>query len=76
MCITTPVLATAKRWGNSIGLVIPAEVVRKEGIRPGDAIDVVVRKRIPALEEMGGTLKLRHDLQDLLRAMEEGWDDL
>jgi len=70
------VLTKAKRWGNSIGLVIPAEVVKREKIRPGDAIELVVRKRIPRLEELGGTLKLSHKLQDLLRGMEEGWDDL
>ncbi len=69
-------LATAKKWGNSIGLVIPSEVVRKEGIRPGDAVEIDVRKRIPALEELAGTVKLRHNLQDLLREMERGWDDL
>lgn len=69
-------LATAKKWGNSIGLVIPAEVVRKEGIRPGDAVEIAVRKRIPPLEELGGTVKFRHKLADLLREMERGWNDL
>ena len=70
------VLTKAKKWGNSIGLVIPAEVVKTEKIRPGDAIELIVRKRVPRLEEIGGTVKLRHKLQDLLREMEEGWDDL
>lgn len=69
-------LAKAKKWGNSIGLVIPAEVVKKERIRSGDTIELVVRRRVPRLEELGGTLKLRHNLEDLLREMEEGWDDL
>jgi hypothetical protein len=50
--------------------------VKKERIRPGDSIELVVRKRVPRLEELGGTLKLRHKLQDLLGEMEEGWDDL
>jgi len=70
------VLTKAKKWGNSIGLVIPAEVVHQERIRPGDAVELVVRRRIPRLEELGGTLRLRHKLEDLLREMEEGWDDL
>lgn len=69
-------LATAKKWGNSIGFVVPADVVRREGIRPGDAVEIDVRKRIPALEELAGTVKLKHDLRDLLREMERGWDDL
>ena len=70
------VLTKAKKWGNSIGLVIPAEVVKKERIRPGDTIELVVRKRVPRLEELGGTFRLRHKLQDLLREMEGGWDVL
>ncbi len=70
------VLAKAKKWGNSIGLVIPAYVVKKERIRPGDTVEVVVRRRVPRLEELGGTVKLHHNLEDLLREMEEGWDDL
>ena len=70
------VLTQAKKWGNSMGLVIPAEVVKKERIRPGDAVELVVRRRGPRLEELGGTLKLRHTLEDLLRETEEGWDDL
>lgn len=69
-------LTKAKKWGNSIGLVIPADVVQKERIRPGDTVEVVVRRKVPRLEELGGTVKLRHNLEDLLREMEEGWDDL
>jgi len=69
-------LAKAKKWGNSIGFIVPADVVRMEGIRPGDVVDVQIRKRIPSLEELSGTVKLRHNLRDLLREMEEGWDDI
>ena len=69
-------LTKAKKWGNSIGLVIPSDLVKKEGIHPGGTVEVVVRRRLPRLEELGGTVKLRHNLEDLLREMEEGWDDL
>jgi len=70
------VLTKAKKWGNSIGLVIPSNLVKKERIRPGDTVEIVVRRRLPRLEELGGTVKLRHNLEQLLREMEEGWDDL
>jgi antitoxin component of MazEF toxin-antitoxin module len=70
------VLTKAKKWGNSVGLVIPAEIVRAEKIRPGDSVEVAVRRRVPRLEELGGTVKLRRGLENLLREMEEGWDDL
>src|SRR5438132_14435603 len=72
--ITCDVLTKAKKWGNSIGLVIPAEVVKKERIRPGDSIELVVRKRVPRLEELGGTLNLPHKLQALLGQRGAGWD--
>ena len=73
--MTSSVLTKAKRWGNSIGLVIPADVVKKEGIRPGDTIEILIQRRLPRLEELGGTVKLRHRLEDVLRAAKEGWDD-
>ncbi len=34
----------AKKWGNSIGVVIPAEVVDEMGIRPGTQLDIDVRE--------------------------------
>jgi antitoxin component of MazEF toxin-antitoxin module len=70
------VLSKAKKWGNSIGLVIPSDLVKKERIRPGDTVEILVRRRLPRLEELGGTVKLRHNLEDLLGEMEAGWDDL
>ncbi len=69
-------LATARKRGNTIGLVIDAEVARKEGIRPGDVVEVAIRRRIPPLEELGGTVKLKHELVDLRRELKRGWDDL
>ncbi len=70
------VLAKAKKWGNSIGLVIPSDLVKREGIRPGDTVEVVLRRRLPRLEELGGTVRLRHNLEDVLLEMEEGSDEL
>ncbi|MDG7012320.1 MAG: AbrB/MazE/SpoVT family DNA-binding domain-containing protein, partial [Nitrososphaerota archaeon] len=38
--------AKLKRWGNSYGVVVPKEVVEKEGLREGEVVEVIVRKAI------------------------------
>jgi len=70
------VLATVKKWGNSLGLVVPAEVAKAHGLKPGDMLEVEFRRRVRSPEELSGTMKFRKDLWSVLREIEEGWDDL
>jgi antitoxin component of MazEF toxin-antitoxin module len=70
------VIARAKKWGNSLGLIVPAEVVRAHNIRDGDYLELEVRRRVPRPDELSGSWKFRRSLTDLIREMEEGWDDL
>jgi len=70
------VLTKVRRWGNSLGLIVPADVARARGLRDGDQVDIEIRKRVPTIEELAGSFQLRTDLKTLLREMEEGWDDL
>ena len=34
-----------KRWGNSLGMVIPAKALRKLGIKEGELVDIDIRKK-------------------------------
>lgn len=68
-------LGKVKKWGNSLGLVVPAEVARGHGLREGDVVEFEIRRRVPSLEELAGTVKFRIPLKKLLKEMEEGWDD-
>ena len=34
-----------KEWGNSLGLVIPKDIVIKEDLQPLDEVDVVITKK-------------------------------
>ena len=69
-------LAKVKKWGNSLGLIVPADVVRSQGIRDGDVLEVEIRRKSPSPEELGGTVEFKTDLAALLREVEEGWKDL
>lgn len=50
--------ATTKKWGSSVGIIIPKQIAEKEGIKPGQKIEVILRK--PAKVDMNkvfGSLK-------------------
>src|SRR5437867_4749814 len=69
-------ITRVKRWGNSLGLIVPAEVARSQNIRDGDYLEVEIRRRVPTPSELSGTWKFRRNLPELIREMKEGWDDL
>ena len=68
-------LAKVKKWGNSLGMIVPADLVRSHGLRDGDTIQVDFKGRVRTVEELAGSIKLRTNLRTLVREMEEGWDD-
>ncbi len=68
-------LAKVKKWGNSLGLIVPAEAIRSQGIREGDILEVELRRKAPSLEDLGGTVVFHTKLSVLLGEMEEGWED-
>ena len=64
-----------KKWGNSLGLIVPVEVARDQALKEGDMVEFEIRRRIPSPEELCGTVKFHTDLRTLLREIEEGWED-
>ena len=50
--------AEAKKWGSSIGIIIPKDVVKKERIREGQKVEIILRR--PAnfdIDKVFGSLK-------------------
>jgi len=49
-----------KKWGNSIGILIPKEAIRKENIKPDQEVTVLISaKPITKGNDIWGTLKFR-----------------
>jgi len=46
-----------KKWGNSLGLLIPSEVAKKEHIRENQKLDVLILPKTKTLERTFGMLK-------------------
>lgn len=60
-----------RKWGNSLGVVIPSEEVSREGLHEDDEVEVVIRKALD-IRELFGKYKFR-DLQKLKQELREGW---
>lgn len=58
--------ATVKCWGNSLGIVIPKEAVKKLGLKEGERIDVdfVPKRRINAFGIAKGAKPFERDHDD------------
>ena len=68
------VACKAKKWRNSLALIISEDVAREEGIRAGDEIVVEIKKQKSKtiLEELAGSLPFKKPVTQLIRESGEG----
>lgn len=62
--------AEVKKWGNTLGIRVPAAVAHAEGIRPGDRVHVRIERVIAPDPEFVGLAKklgVKIDMKDFLR---------
>lgn len=55
-----------KKWGNSIGLIIPSETIEKLNIRPEERIIIEIEKKKNVLRELFGTMKSKKTARQML----------
>ncbi len=60
-----------KRWGNSFGVLIPKEMVEKEGLKEGEIVEISVRKE-SEIKHLFGKYPFK-DLQMQKEKMRKGW---
>jgi len=65
----------AKRWGSSIGIILPKAVVESNKIRENDEIIVEVKKEVLAKDFFGRFAgKFKKTAQELKDEARKGWD--
>ncbi len=67
-------MVTARKWGNSIGVTLPSEMVEDEKIKPNDKVILSVRKVVP-IKDLFGTLKTKKTAQQIKDELRKGWDE-
>ena len=64
-----------KKWGNSIGILIPKEAIRKENIKPDQEITVLISaKPITKGKDIWGTMKFKKSTEELMREVDKDLD--
>ncbi len=66
--------AVVKRIGNSLGVLIPKEVVERTGIREGDSVEIQLTRKAN-LPEMFGAVKFSKSSQEIKDEMRGEWGD-
>ena len=66
-----------KKWGNSIGIVIPNETIERLNIKPEEEIIVEIEKKNNVLKEMFGKAKFKKStkkmIEDFRKSIESKW---
>ena len=67
--------ATAQEWGNSIGITIPKEIVKKNKISAKKKIRVLLLNNTKGeIKKSFGTLHLKRSTQEVMDEIDEGYD--
>ena len=62
-----------RRWGNSLGITIPKQVVEEEGITLKDELVVAIKKKID-ISDIKGLFKFKKSAQEIKDKMRQGWE--
>ena len=46
-----------RAWGNSVGVIIPKEILKEEGLSINDEVEITLRKKTNTLQSVFGKLK-------------------
>ena len=60
-----------KRWGNSIGIIVPWEIVRTLKLKEGEQIHVHIERKTNPLKELYGSLKFSKKTDTLLAEIDQ-----
>ena len=65
--------ALARKWGDSLAVIIPKDIVKAERIRPHDKVHLTIQKE-QDLSDLFGTLSTEKTAQQLKDEAKEGWE--
>lgn len=62
-----------RKWGNSLGVALPQEVVKRQNLQPGKPLLVSIRVRHD-FKSVFGVLKTKQTTQEAKDEMRRGWE--
>ena len=68
--------AVPKKWGNSLGITIPPEIIKSENLKLNEeAVFLVVGDNRKKIKKIFGTLKIKKPTQQIMDEIDEGYDE-
>ena len=74
MCITMAIDVTIKKWGNSMGIVLPMEFVRNEGLRENKKVSISIIKKADLSDVFGLAKKRKMSGQKMKNLSRIEWE--
>lgn len=69
------ITATTKKWGNSLGVRLPKEVVRKNHLKPDEKIIIQIgKRRVSKAKDIFGLLPKKEPIEKSMRDIDEALD--
>jgi antitoxin component of MazEF toxin-antitoxin module len=65
------IVTKAKQWGNSVGAIIPTSKIKELSIKPGDEIEITVKKKHNVLKELFGSIQIKKPTKVILKEVRE-----
>jgi len=59
--------AKTKRWGNSLGVIIPSQTVEKLSLKPEENIVIEISKKENVLKELFGKAKTKKSAKEIMK---------
>ena len=63
-----------KRWGSSLGVVIPSEIAKKEKLKEGEKVIIEIKKKNTMREFFGSLKGLDIDPQKMKDELRKDWN--
>jgi len=63
-----------KKWGNSFGILITKEEIRKKNIHEDENVIVEIKKKLE-LDKLFGICKFKRPVRELTRGIKEGYEN-
>ena len=66
-------ISKPRKWGNSLGVTIPKEIVEKEHITLKDELIIDIKKK-SNIKDLRGLFKFKKSAQEIKNEMKSGWE--
>ena len=65
----------ARKWGNSLGVTLPKELVTRQKIKDGDVLSLPIVIKKADLTDVFGIAKTKENAQKFKDRLKKGWKD-